>query len=129
MKRVFIAVGILLLLPVFIILSQLYVKNSTEDMAAIVTEAQSAVKRGDLTAARGEINKFDSEWKKRSAVLETFIRHSEIDTLNADAARLLPFLDHGEDGPDADFYASCEAITMQLEHIRKTESLSLSNIF
>lgn len=125
MKRVIIAAAVLLLVPLLILLDQSYVGSATGELSGTLARAESARKKDDLPAARREVADFTALWDKKSRVLATFIRHAELDPVNQKSARLMPELEKS----DGEFYADCEEMRKQLEHIRESEAVSLDNVF
>ncbi|MDR3645179.1 MAG: DUF4363 family protein [Clostridia bacterium] len=126
MKRVVIAVAILVLIPALILLDQLYVGRSTRQLSDMLAQAEQYEQQKNPSAARKTVIQFNTEWRRRDEVLSTFIRHGELEPVNQTAARLLPQLENDD---DSGFFSDCEEIRTQLEHIRKSESISIDNVF
>lgn len=130
MKRIWIAVGFLVILPFLIWLGARYTNNVTERMEQYVSAAKEDAESGRLKAARADIEHFESAWDEQRGALETFTRHAELDTLSNEASRLMPYLEKTEaDGlPGADYFACCDSVVYQLRHIRDMERINWANL-
>lgn len=125
MKRIYLAIAILILLPVLIFGGQFYLKKSTNDMKEILNTAQDYSEQKKNDRAVGEVREFIKQWHKNKSIMETFVRHSELDTINQNSAKLEPYLTGGE---ESEFNAECEELKVQLEHIYNAEKFTIDNI-
>lgn len=126
MKRLYIAIAILIILPSLIVANQFYLKGTTGKMTEIINKAENNAKQNDNNKAKQDLKEFGNEWDKNNKIIATFVRHSELDSVNQSNARLLPYLENND---LTSFYAECEVIKSQLHHIMHTEEFSLDNIF
>ena len=125
MKRLIVALAILLILPAVVMLTQGYVRGTTEDLSQLVTRAQEAAESGDTQQALSLLDDFDKSLSHNVAVYNLFIRHDELDILLQEGAQLSPLLRGGD---DASFSASCAAVQTQLDHIDRMERISWENV-
>lgn len=125
MKRVFFAVAALILIPLMIFMGQAYLRHVTDDLAATLDRAQQYAAQKKTDQAEGEIRLFTKKWESGKSVMETFVRHLELDDINQGSARLLPYLSDTDSAP---FNAECDELKIQLHHILESEQFSLSNI-
>lgn len=125
MKRLKYAIAILIIIPLCIIASHIYLKYSVNDMIEMIAKAQTCAQQGQKKEAAKQIAAFQSAWKKDRAVMSTFIRHDELDTVNLSSAKLGPFLNGNS---EEEFFAESESLRMQLEHIRESDQFSLDNV-
>ena len=125
MKRVSFAVAILLIIPVSILLGQSYLKKATVSMSGTISSAEKAFREDNRGEAEKALQDFKGSWEKSHQLLGTFIRHSELDTINLNASKLSPYLENDQ---KAEFCAECEEIKAQLEHLWKMERFTLDNI-
>lgn len=126
MKRVKIAVAILILLPLLIFCVHLYLKQATEKMSDALVEAQTALLEGDKENAALQVAAFQKSWNSNKMVLGTFIRHAELDIINLSSVKLMPYLTNDE---NAEFFAEAESLKTQLKHLWESEKFNIDNIF
>lgn len=126
MKRVIIAVCILLILPLMIFTTHFYLKKTTSDMSSILNNAQICISKHDTKKAEKLTGEFNDEWDHHSKIMATFIRHSEMDEVNLSTAKLTSYLKYDEPG---EFSATCDEIKKQLDHLWESEKFTIDNIF
>lgn len=95
-------------------------------MNKIISSAQSEAAAGDKKEAANQVAAFEKSWDNNKRIMGCFIRHSELDTVNQSAAKLMPYLD---DDNLTNFTAECKTLQMQLHHIMETEKFSFDNLF
>lgn len=125
MKRVKLAVAILLSIPVLIALTHLYLSRVTAQMNSYLRESYTLAEKGDNEQAKEKLEIFQTIWKKNDRIIATFIRHSELDTANLAAAKLLPLLENNEKG---EFIAESQALELQFRHIWESEKFTFDNV-
>jgi hypothetical protein len=123
-KKLKIAVAILIILPVSIIVSHLYLNASSERMVTLLTEIEKSA-RTDTASSDRQLDAFMTEWNRNKTIYATFIRHAELDFANQSAAKLKAYLNGNE---KSNFFAECDTLKMQIRHIAETEQFSLDNI-
>jgi peptide subunit release factor 1 (eRF1) len=126
LKRLYVAIAILIILPSLIIANQFYLKGTTDNMTEIINKAEDNAKQYKNVDAKNDVKKFGQTWEANNKIIATFVRHSELDNINQSNARLMPFLENND---LTSFSAECEVIKAQLHHIMHTEEFSLDNIF
>lgn len=126
MKKLYLALILLIIIPVLILATHLYLKSVTGEMCSQLTAAQRYAREGDKKEAAKEVAAFTKSWQKNGRVMATFIRHSELDPVNISSARLKPLLDEDEDG---DFLAESAGMVTQLHHIWESDRFTLDNVF
>ena len=125
MKKVKLAVAILICILALVIASQLYTKHVTNSMIDELTSAYTYANQNKKGDARQAIARLDGQWEGAKTVFATFVRHAELDSANLSIAKLRPLLENDEKG---DFDAECKTLEFQLHHIWETERFSLDNI-
>lgn len=125
MKRVYFAIAVLLLIPLLIVTGQIYLRHVTTGLSGTLDLAQEYASEKKTDQARGEVREFMQKWETGKTVMETFVRHLELDEINQGSARLEPYL---EDDDKTEFNAECDELKVQLEHIWNAEQFSISNI-
>jgi hypothetical protein len=126
LKKLYIAIAILIILPSLIVVGQFYLKGTTVKMTEIINKAENNAKHNDNNKAKQDLKTFAKEWEINNKIIATFVRHSELDIVNESNARLLPYLENND---LTNFSAECEVIKSQLHHIMHTEEFSFDNIF
>lgn len=124
MKKLKIAVVILILLPTAIITSHFYLNASSEQMVTMLTGVEKSA-RSNTAASQKQLDAFMAVWNRNKVIYSTFIRHAEIDFANQSASKLKAYL-NGEE--KSNFFAECDTLKMQIRHITETEQFSLGNI-
>lgn len=125
MKKVWLAVALLILIPALLVVIHLYLGHTTAEMIEQLQKADTLAAQGKDADAEREVKEFLSLWKRKRNILATFTRHSELDPANLGASRLLPLLRNGETG---DFSAECQSLVTQLDHILESDNFSIDNI-
>jgi hypothetical protein len=115
----------LIIIPGIIFASHIYLKDVTVSMSRTIGSAKTFMQEGKKKEAAQQVAAFESSWNSNKMIIATFIRHSELDTVNLSAARLQPYLDNDDTG---DFCAESESLQVQLKHIWETEKFSLDNV-
>jgi hypothetical protein len=124
-KKLKIAVAALVILPILIGISHVYLNHESDKMADMINSAEDSAKAGDVALSNRQLDEFAAEWDKNKRIFATFIRHAEIDIANQSAAKIKPYLDNDD---KCNFYGECEALKMQIRHIAETETFCIENI-
>lgn len=125
MKKWKIAVAILIIMPILIGISHIYLNRVTDEMVDKINEAEVSAKAGNIALSGKQLAEFSVDWNKNKRIFATFIRHAELDIANQSAAKLMPYLDNDD---RCNFYGECETLKMQIHHIAETEQFSVDNI-
>ena len=125
MKRVKIAIAFLVLIPVLIFSMHIYLRRVTRDMSDTLAQAQTLMDEGKNKEAAKQVAALNAKWDHNKNFLATFIKHSELDTINLSSARLIPFINNDETG---DFDAESESLQIQIHHLWEIEQFSIGNI-
>lgn len=125
MKRVKIAIAFLVLIPVLIFSVHIYLRRVTQDMSGTLAQAQTLMDEGKNKEAAKQVAAFNTKWGHNKNFLATFIKHSELDTVNLSSAKLIPFINNDDTG---DFDAESESLQIQIHHLWEIEQFSIGNI-
>lgn len=125
LKRVLSTIIILTLIISGIILTDIYLKKTTNEIIALTKTAESEVIGGDIVSAKKNIEVLQQKWKKSRNVLAIFIKHSDIDTVNASVSKLKVYV---KDEDKTDFFAECDTIEFYLNTLADSESYAYYNI-
>lgn len=126
MKKLVAAVCILILMPVIIGITHMFLNSESSAMVKEISASEDSMRSGDLTLSRKQLDAFMDDWDNHKEIYATFIRHAEIDLANQSASKLKAYT--GADDK-SDFYGECETLKMQIKHIADTERLTFYNIF
>lgn len=125
MKKLISAAVIVAVIITGIIFAQRYMLTESEKMVAVLRQAEYYAKSGDDEEATKYLDTFSKQWDVNKKVWCTFIMHEEIDIANQSAAKLKPYL---ADDNKSNFFAECEALKFQINHIAQTEQYTVDNI-
>lgn len=125
MKKLLSAVIIIAVIITGVIFAQRYMLTESEKMVAVLRQAEYYAKSGDDAQADEYLDTFAKQWDINKKIWCTFIMHEEIDIANQSAAKLKPYL---ADENKSNFFAECEALKFQINHIAQNERYTLDNI-
>lgn len=125
MKKVKAAVAVLIVISLLIVADNIYLRRMSYKMTAIIDSAEEYERDSQPQKAENTLKTFSVKWEKNKHLLATFIRHSELDIANQSEAKLNSL---AESDDKSQFYAECDALKMQINHIADTEKLCLDNI-
>lgn len=125
MKRLKVAIVLMIFIPALIFTCHFYLKHTTGEMSEELVHTQSLLQNGKKEEAAKQLAAFHNQWEKNKSIMSMFIRHSELDTVNLSAAKLKPYLEEDETG---DFLAESNSLIYQLHHLWETEKFSLDNV-
>ena len=120
------AIAILIIIPLLIAITHIYLRNVTESMVSKIDIAEQSEKAGNTQQTKKDIAQFSKQWESDKHLLATFIRHSELDLANQSVAKLIPLADTDD---VSGFYAESETLKMQIQHLVDVERFSVDNIF
>lgn len=95
-------------------------------MSDTLRTAQQYAEQKEYEKAYESVEQFIKKWEKGNKIIATFVKHTELDTIDQSKSKLLPYLKSKD---IVDFNSECEAIKAQLAHILHSEEFSLDNIF
>lgn len=125
MKKLKVAIVILIILPISIGIRYVYLNLSSEKMVGMLSDVEKSARAGKTSSSVRQLGEFMLVWDKNKPVYATFIRHAEIDLANQSAAKLKAYLASDE---KSNFFAECDTLKMQIAHIAETEKFSIENI-
>lgn len=125
MKKIKVAIATLIIIPLLILTGQIYLHRTALSMVSILDEVEKYERVSDTDKAKHVLDNFQTKWGFHKQIVATFVRHAEIDFANQSAAKLKPLIDCDD---KAQFYAECETLKMQINHIEDTEKLTFDNI-
>jgi hypothetical protein len=126
MKRIWISLGIFIVLTGACIMGTWYTNQISTQMIQTVTEAKNAEQRGETETAVQLSRKAGADWNSMHAVLCTYMPHSKLEAIGQTLAGLPMLCQYG--GTDQ-FLADCDRSIEQISYLNETEIPSFENIF
>ena len=125
MKRLYIALALLLSVAALCVGAHLYQHTKTDRMLDTLDRIESAARRGDTAAAIRTARDFAAEYRRISDWISCYVAHSELRE-SQETAALLPIL--LEDDDTDELYMEIARLRSQLEYIRQVDDPILRNI-
>ncbi|HJD23023.1 MAG TPA: DUF4363 family protein [Firmicutes bacterium] len=125
MKRLIVALALLLSVAVLCALSLLSLDRNTDFLLSRMDEMQEAYKRGDAGSCLALSEEFVQEFDERTRFFPFFMRHSDISKIEESVIVLPVMLRSGEEAHWISELAKCRS---QLEKLADMETLTLENI-
>lgn len=126
MKRLWIAIAILLLLCGAALANVYFLTRFTADLSSSLIQAQQAVEQGDWEQAVSITGQTGRKFQDKDFYLHVTLRHDDIDAIGIAFRELLELLEHRERVGE---YAAANArLIAKLELLAESENLSLHNI-
>ncbi len=125
MKRVWIALGILLVVFTTTLLHSGNIATLSHDLSALLEEAEANAEQGDWTGARELTETARSKWEAKDVYLHFTLRHSETDAIYTGFREVAEFIECQESG---EYSAANARLIAQLELLSEAEQLTLKNI-
>lgn len=125
MKRVWIAVAILLAILAGTLAHSAYLTTFTRELTVLLEEAEANAEREDWdSAARLTQNAYD-RWHAKDLYLHVALRHDETDVIYTGLREVTEFIQCQESG---EYSAANARLIANLELMAEAEQLSLKNI-
>lgn len=126
MKRVWISLGIFIVLTSVCILGIRYTNQVSAEMIQTVSQAKDAGQRGDTETAVRLSRKAVEDWHTIHNVLCTYMPHSKLEAIDHTLAGLPMLCQYG--GTEQ-FLADCDRSIEQISYLHESEIPSIANIF
>ncbi len=125
MKRLWIAVALLVLLLVASLINAWYVQSLTEQMASRLEQAQQLTREDQWDQAKKITDQVQEDWQSHHFYFHTVMRHSDTDQILRSFGAVLQYLELQE----MDQYAAANAdLVAQLGLLAEMEQASLVNV-
>ena len=126
MKRLWIALAILLLMWAGIQSHALHLKSVTAGLIAQLEEAQTAAEQGNWSYAAQLTRLTADQFREQAHYLHITLKHQDVNEIQTAFQEVLQFLHHQK---QADEYAAANArLTVLLDLLAQSELCSLNNI-
>lgn len=126
MKRLWIAVALLLAVFCGTLINNVYLRQLTGDLSQLLTRAEAVAERGDWQEARRLTEEADALWHSRDIYLHTLLRHADIDQIHVGFREVGEYITCQEAG---EYSAANARLVTQIELLYEAEQLTLKNVF
>ena len=125
MKRVWIAVGLLLVILAGTLAHSFYISGFTEELIGLLEQAEEYAEAGDWAAASECSRKAHQLWDGKETYLHLLLRHQDTDEIYLSFCEVEEFLECEEGG---EYSAANAKLIAGLELLTEAEQLTLKNI-
>lgn len=125
MKRLWIAVAIILLLVFGCVGAELSVEHGVDEIMSELELAHAYAGENRIPEAEEQAKKAEERWVEMEQRLSMFLQHSQLDQIGTHVARLSPALKYGD---TAGFFADYEVCRVELLHIRDANSMNWKSL-
>lgn len=127
MKRMWISIGLVVLLAVLSCLHIWYLNDFTGQLTGLLTQAQELAAQDDWEGAARLTRQAKERWTGREGYLHITLRHTDIDAILISLDETLAFLEGAEKQP-AEYAAVNARLLTQLGLLVEAELPTLTNI-
>jgi hypothetical protein len=117
---------LLILIIAAVVIQNIYVCSSTEELNSDLRNLQSALEKDDSISVRKAADTFYLNWEKEKKLFEAFFEHKEVDTISATAANIKSLCYSGLKEEALSYIA---AEIFYIEHIRDIDAFGWENVF
>lgn len=125
MKRLWIAVGLLLAVLAGTLTHSFYVNTFTQDLIAILEQAERRAEESNWTAAEELTELAHRKWDERSTYLHILLRHNETDQVYTSFHETSELIQSRETG---EYSAANARLIAHLELLAEAEQPNLKNV-
>ena len=127
MKRLVIAVGLIVLIVVVCITENIIISHYYEKLNTMLDTASQLCLNGDKEGAQQQTADLEKYWDESvENVLSMFVNHDVVDQIGYSIAKLEPSI---ISGGTLEFTTECKTASTFLKHIKEDEEISLTSIF
>ena len=127
MKRLYVSIGLIVLLAALSGLHIWHLNSVTGQLTALLTQAQEQVKREDWDQAARLTRQAKDCWMEHESYLHLTLRHTDTDAILISMDEALAFLEGGEKQP-AEYAAVNARLLTQLGLLVEAELPTLTNL-
>ena len=125
MKRVWIAVGLLLTILAGTLTHSFYIASFTRDLSLLLEAAETEAEQGAWDKAEELTQTAHKKWDERSTYLHITLRHTETDEVYTGFREVAEFIQCRETG---EYSAANARLIAKLELLTEAEQLTLKNV-
>lgn len=126
MKRIIISIVLFILIIIFCIFSRYLVDYSINEIIPHLDQALITINENDIKKSSENINNANDLWHKYSKILSLYLRHNEIDIIDASFIRATSHIKTENSGL---YIMEINEIKEALLHLIAMDKLTLGNIF
>lgn len=127
MRRLYVPLGLLVLLAVLCTVHTVYLSRFTGELSDLLSQAQEQVEREDWEEADRLTRQAKEIWVEHEGYLHTTLRHTDIDAILISFDEALAFLRAGE-RQSAEYAAVNARLITQIGLLLESELPSLTNL-
>lgn len=124
MKRLWIAIAILLLAVVISVVAYASVTSNCNKLENCVNILVTHIKENNASAVEKDKKALERQWDKSLSVFSCVITHSHFDHISSSIDSLL----NGKTKSDKELLKECESVIYNLNHLKDSEKLNTRNI-
>ena len=124
-KGLIIGISLFIIVILTSLTGQIYLNHTVVELNKYLISAQKHIKENDIEATKADIKKFEAGFQKSGPILKLFIRHQELEVITFNSSPLNSLIDAGLIG---EFIVECDKLSAQLDHIKKSDEITLENI-
>lgn len=125
MKRIGIAIGLLLAILVGTLAHSFYIASFTHDLSLLLEAAEAEAEQGAWDKAEELTQTAREKWDKRNTYLHITLRHTETDQIYTGFREVAEFIQCQEAG---EYSAANARLIASLELMAEAEQLTLKNV-
>ncbi|MEA4955950.1 MAG: DUF4363 family protein [Pseudoflavonifractor sp.] len=125
MKRVWIAISLLLVILVGTLCHSFYVDHLIEEITGLLEQAEDQAEQGEWAAAEESTQLASHRWQERDAYLHIMLHHKETDQIHTGFRQVAKWIQYRESG---EYSAANASLITELELLNEGEHLNLKNI-
>ena len=125
MKRVWIAIAILLVMLTGTLCHSFYVNRLIGEIKGLLETAQTQAEQGEWASAEESTQLAIHRWESRDAYFHIMLRHGETDLIHIGFRQVAEFIQCHETG---EYSAANSGLITELELLAEAEQLNLKNI-
>ena len=127
MKRLYVSLGLIVLLALLCGAHTLYLSRFTDELSGLLTQAQEQVERGDWEGAIQVTRQAQKQWVNNEGYLHITLRHADIDAILVSFDEALAFLQASEH-QNAEYAAVNAKLLTQLALLLEAELPTITNL-
>ena len=127
MKRLYVSLGLIVLLAVLCGVHTLYLARFTGELTGLLTQAQEQVKREDWEGAIQLTRQAKERWTDNDGYLHITLRHTDIDAILVSFDEALAFL-RANEHQSAEYAAVNAKLLTQLTLLLEAELPTITNL-
>ncbi len=127
MKRLYVSVGLIILMAALSGLHIWHLDNLTGQLTDLLTQAQDQAAQENWTEAARLTRQAKDRWMEHNSYLHITLRHTDTDAIQISMDEALAFLEGGEKQP-AEYAAVNARLLTQLELLVEAELPTLTNL-